>query len=309
MYFDELYNNIELHYFDDYGANSKIRHRGYNYFNQSINTATNLFSWGRLNDFINTDILEMILITQGSAVVGKLSNGDIACGSAKFGNLDHNGEPINLSGTTIDGKEITDCVYIRNNANACGEMSFINKFIGHNAMCDFSQEKLLQKSVCNPIPFASNEQTYRGIKEALKKSLNSDIFVLKLPERNILDSDIDYKDFDVLDLTNIAYADKFKYLTSYQEYVEKRFYHHFGFGLHAPTKQAQTTTIELDGRTATSEIYVSKMLECRKRAEKKLSVLLGVDVVVDYTPVLKNALTVDNNDLQDVESEVKNETD
>lgn len=242
-------------------------------------------------DNLNATTMELILVTNGSAVVGIDKDGELhiglPAGETKFDDM---GFPDYSEGVTISGIGLSDCITIRNNSTMSPENTLIKKMSYMLARGDFAEERLVKKSVCNPMPIAKTEQAYNAIADALKKNgeLSEDVTIIKLLESQKWDDDsADKKDFDVIDLTNVSYTDKFKYLSQYHEDILARYYTLFGFALHSPTKLAQTNNPEIQGRDKSSMLYVTNRLEQRKRGIDKVNKKFGTKFNVEFSNFLK----------------------
>lgn len=212
-------------------------------------------------------LLELILITKGFAVLGKNKNGEVRCGFASLSDgIDDEGRVIVTGGTTINGESLTDCCLIRNTYNCNDDYSIMEHYAYMLSKVDFAQDKLVQKSVCNPIPLARTQRAYEGIKEALKKCDNDDIFVMKLDEDNdrACIGEGGYSDYDVIEFTDVVNTDKFKYLSAFHDDLTRRAFFLYGHSTQSPTKQAQTNDSELENRSSTSRIYIQERFDIRK---------------------------------------------
>lgn len=274
------------------GSKSKQILNELEYCNLALNMLCELYNYD-FNDYdgLNGSALEIILATNGCAVIGIDSNADLhiglPSGDAKFDDM---GFPEYSEGVTISGLSLSDCVTIRNNSTMRNEVNIIKKLSYMLSRGDFAEDRLIKKCVCNPMPVAKTEQAYNAIADALKKNgeLAEDVTIVKILESAEWDSDnTDKKDFDMIDLTNVSYADKFKYLSQFHEDILARYYTLFGFALHSPTKLSQTNNPEIQGRDKSSMLYVTNRLEQRKIGIGKVNKKFGTNFNIEFSDFLK----------------------
>lgn len=251
------------------------------------------------------DTLERILYTWGIACIGRLEEDreKIVVGlpnlitdkNGKY-SLDENLIPYCKDGYTLNGKKIVDACIIRNNSDCYADKLIFDRYAYQLSKCDESEYKLIQKSMCNPIIMLSDSKLVDEINSALKKSGVED-------KQAYLTKDNDWfndgaKNFEIVDFTKIEYSEKFKYLESYHDYLERRFYFMRGMANQSPTKLAQTTNDELENRNDTSMIYVTQELEVRKHDMELANEKLGTNFIYKF-----NELWTNYQKLQGTESE------
>lgn len=238
---------------------------------------------------LSQNLLEQMLMIYGCCVFGKIENKEeYAFGIPVFGDeygknaIDNNGVPNVVSGTSVVGEQIVDPVLIMNNNVISKDIDLMNRFAYELSRIDFAQEKLITNSLCNPIPLVKDESVKLAIEKVLKDSGETD-------PRTILDiktfreqMDGQYKSFDLLDVTNVANAEKFKYLSSAHSDLVARLYQLIGFPMYSPTKQAQTNDSELQGRDDISMIYPMDRLKDRKIGMDKIKEAYGFDFKVKF---------------------------
>lgn len=172
-------------------------------------------------------------------------------------------------------------VLIGNNATFTPDTLITDRFCYELAKVERSEDNLIKNSVCNPIPFASSDNVKNGIVKALKNSGMDDeeINVILSTPYNLDNAD-SYKDFDVLNLTDVSYSDKFKYISEFNDYLMRQLYFFLGMPTQSPTKQAQTNNPELQNRDTSSMIYPTERLKARAEGFRKFEELTGI--VIDY---------------------------
>lgn len=267
------------------------------YQDTMVNIVQSMFNWQTGETGISSKIIELLLICNGCCVVGLTSDNKIKVGlpSEAMG-FDDNGDEIYNSGVTVNGKEILhDVITIHNNATETPDLPLFIRASNHLSKIDFSLNKLVEKSVCNPIPTAPNEATKDAIKTALKSSGNDDVEVV------IYDDWMSEGDkWKMIDFTNVANSEKFKYISSYHDDVCRRLYALFGQSMHSPTKQAQTNDSELEGRDKISMIYPLDRLKFRLEAVKEINKKFNTNWSVDFSECWKSSYRdINNNGIDD----------
>lgn len=268
-----------------------------------VNLVQSMFKWDTEDTGVSSKIIELLLICNGLCVVGLNSKGEIKVGlPSESSGFDDNGDVIYKGGITVNGKEILkDVITIHNNATEMADLPLFIKVSNHLSKIDFSLDKLVQKSVCNPIPTAPDEATRQAIKKALAASGNDDIEVVLYD-----DWMSDGEKWKMIDFTNVANSDKFKYISSYHDDVCRRLYSLFGQSMHSPTKQAQTNDTELEGRDKISMIYPMERLTKRVEAVEEINKKFGVNWSVDFSECWKKSFEdINNNGIDDNFEDVK----
>lgn len=250
------------------------------------NNRISFIKYQNLPKTIKGSMIEFLLTSCGIAVIGKNKKKEWKVGyplelktmllsSLPF---DSNGIPFIKKGMTINGEELTDCYVLRNNYLCKPNDLFIKRLSNQLTRVSMSESKLVDKSICNPVPLARTENAYQGIKKVMQ-DIDSTISVIKIEGEKNEWSEQKYNDYDVLDFTNISYADKFKYLTTYYNDLWGRFFETFGFALHNPTKQAQTNTDELANKEESDDCYIKGMLDVRLEDWQIINDELGWSVI------------------------------
>lgn len=272
----------------------KQLYRESNYDNILMQSAIMTFDIENM-DKATHDTLERILYTWGIACIGNLSTdkNKIVVGlpnltKDKKGNhsMDSNLIPYCTDGQTLNGEKIVNACIIRNNSDCYPDKVIFDRYAYQLSKCDESEYKLIQKSMCNPIIMLSDSKLVNEINNALKKCGQEDKQAF-LTQDNSWFEDTG-KHFEQVDFTNISYAEKFKYLESYHDYLERRFYFMRGMANQSPTKLAQTTNDELENRNDTSMIYVTQELEVRKHDMEQANKKLGTNFIYKFNELWTN---------------------
>lgn len=286
----EPYKNFKR--FAKIPTDKKQLYRESNYNNILMQSAILTFDIDNMEKSTH-DTLEYILYTFGLACIGRDKNKNIVVGlpnlsSDKDGNhsMDSNMIPFIDGGRTLNGDEILDACIIRNNSTCYPDKLIFDRYAYQLSKTDEAENKLIQKSMCNPIPFISDRKTAEEINQALKKGGQEDTQVFVTQNPNWFGEN-EHK-IEVIDFQNVAYAEKFKYLESYHDYLERRFYFMRGMANQSPTKLAQTTNDELENRNDTSMIYVTQELETRKHDMNIANEKLGTNFIYKFNELWTN---------------------
>lgn len=278
-----LFDNVYTAYRDT-DAKTKTIMREKNYRNIILNSLPEVNTSDLPYDVYN--MLERNLIAHGYACLGYLGDEIVVAMPSELKEISNNGFPICTKAITINGETLDEFVLIGNNSDFDNDMQYVIRYGYQLANVDESQLRLTKKSMCNPIPFASTNAIKDAIKKALRNSgadEGEDIVIMK---NNALDGD--RKDFDILDLTNIAYADKFKYLSAYHDDLTRRLFFLFGVATQSPTKQAQTNDSELENRQVASLVYVTNRLKARQDGIRRFNELRGTNYYYDFSDLIKS---------------------
>lgn len=277
-----MYFNLNLYGSLDESEKNDIRYADIK--DNLLNNRIAFIKYENLPKTIKGSMIEYLLASFGIAVIGKNKKGELKVGyplEMKTSTIDSmpfdsNGMPKVKKGITIDGEELKDCYVLRNNYLLRSNYKFITRLANQLTKVCMSESKLVEKSICNPIPVARNEQAYNGIKTVMKK-IDESIDVIKIEDNDSWNEN-GLNDYDMIDFTNISYADKFKYLTTYYNDLFARFFETFGFPLNAPTKQAQTNSDELLNKVESASCYINGMIEVRLEDWETINIELGLDV-------------------------------
>lgn len=274
--------------YDRFGIHNKEVISGNQYIRVGLDALSLMHEYNGLPLSTYT-LLEYILIFYGYAAIGFNDKDEIVAGIPSMTGeegIDDNGRLIVTGATTINGKTIKNPQLIRNTPSMMNDLTMITKYASKLSKVDFSEDKLVQKSVCNPIPMASNDKVYQGIKTALKNCGNDDIEVIKF-DRDWSRDEQEHSDYDLIDLTNVANADKFKYISSFRDDIIRRSFFLYGISTVNPTKQAQTNDSELENRDEASRFYINARYATRQEDLKRASEALGVDITIQFSKIWK----------------------
>lgn len=163
------------------------------------------------------------------------------------------------------------------------------------ALIDFSQRKLAHKSICNPTVAVEDDELFKQMNEILKNSADKDYEIVR--KRPTADTVLNGAPaYDIINLTDISYADKFSYLTSYHFDILSRFYFLYGFSWQAPMKTQYESKDQLNYRDQCCDIYISNMYETRYNDYKKACDGLGIEFNFDFSEQWKRDKVTENDE-------------
>lgn len=259
------------------------------------------FEYAGLPDTIPAEFLEFYLLINGTVGIGKvqdIDNNEIYCAIGSY-NGDVNGYlPSEYTAAVtgigeISGKWFGDdkqvVVGLNNNARAPEfDIPFTADVL---TQVDISENMNVIFARFSRLPFADNDKQKTQIESAIKSIIRGDPLAVATKESsNVFEdfiSDGRNSGDKFLDLVDVDKIDGLQYLNQYHDNVIKRFLLRRGYMMTTTSKMAQQTNAELHGSDSYALLYPAEQLKCRQKMCEDINNMFGLNVSVDYNPILK----------------------
>lgn len=265
------------------------------HFFNLYNTAVSMFEWKNLPDTIRPELLEGILLTEGTAPIGKLK-GEYYTGTGGYCGNVYNFIPeeyqfVNVGVGNFRGKVGKDCTVCWNNATMTPDFSLM-QFASILTEVDVSERINLLFTRFLRIPKVKDNKEKKAVEDSIRAIIEGRIEAVV--SKNIYDlkeilGDAPKDEEKFLDLVDIKEVDKLQYLNQYRDNVVKRFFQTHGMGMQSTAKLAQQTTDELHGSDTVSMILPENSLAFRKRFAEQTNELFGLNLEVDFSKCFKDS--------------------
>lgn len=251
-----------------------------------------MFDWKNLPDTLRPELLESLLITQGTCGVTELQGG-IYTGIGSY-----TGEPVNFLPTdyiitNVGVGERTfnvgseGCVCWNNSLRLPDWM--LMQYSSILTEIDVSERVNVLFTRFLRIPRVKDTKDKAAIETVVAEILkgNFSAVIDKGAQSELFDTDPENRFFDLCDVDKV---DKLQYLNQYRDNIIKRWFQVYGQGMQSTAKLAQQTTDELHGNDSVSMILPLDRLQCRKRFCEQLNAMYGTSVSVDFSEAYRESL-------------------
>lgn len=284
-------------YIDDHFKDKDLYFK--DYLQIGFNTYLSMFDM-TLSDGIDPITLQLLNVTCGSIVVGLTSDGDLSFGTSIFsGDIDKNGRGSVISGITLNGKDLHDCVVIWNNYTHTPDCEFMH-YARQLAEIDVSEDFAVLNTRIKKVPTASNEKAKKALDITYKKLIDG------AKDLTVLDPTQLFSEtgkLETIDLTEPELAEKLKVLADYHDSICRRAYGLLGLSLHSPMKQAQQTIEELEGSNDVSMIIPVMKYNLYKEAFEEINSKFGVNWSIDFAEPYKHKYEIMQRETADLLSD------
>lgn len=267
--------------------NEKIKNKVFDNANYSelLNNLLGRFVYNLPVEYIDLFYMELFLLTQGDCAFWKLNDEWVITYCERIGNIDSYGRGKDLFCTTLNGKTKTfkdfkhnpNVVYIKN--NKLGTPDLLTEKDAQ------SLTEILQSIDCavintryTDIITVDNEQSKKQMEKALEGSQNGIPTVIL--SCNILD---DSNGLTVHPLHDVSKTDVIQYLHRAYDDILRRYWNRNGLEVCTSTKLAQQTADEVNSGHNARLVSTLEMLDERKKAIEKISVLTGFSCSVELS--------------------------
>ena len=266
----------------------KKKYDGMNHFQALFNVLLTMFEWKGLPETVRPELLESLLISQGTACFGKI-NGEIYTGYGSFQGDIKNFLPVGYQFTNAGIGDFQGI--IGENCEVCWNNSmlkpdfFLFQYSSILTEIDVSERCNVLFSRLLRIPRVKDTKEKTAIEECVKDILNGNFnaIVSENIQETLLSDSEQHPENRFFDLTDVSDVDKLQYLNQYRDNVVKRFFQMYGQGMQTTAKLAQQTTDELHGNDAVSMIIPLDRLSQRKKFCDRVNKLFGLSVSVDFS--------------------------
>ena len=253
----------------------------------ALETMCGMFEYEDLPESVDTDFLELYLMTDGMASIRKDNSGNyvaMRCSEGSDPNAYGLGEKIistTANGQTFeDGRDGKEVAFGYNNSTktACTEYFKLGADL---AEIDTSLDFLVWYSRVSRL-YAVADEKQRTMIETAFKNLKKGVPLTVVSDNLISAIENGGPGLTPFDLTDADYADKIMRLCEYREARVKWFMDRYGMAKRTVSKKAQVSKDEANGDTAASLIIPLNMLSARERFIKMCNDRFGWNASVHF---------------------------
>lgn len=285
-----------MDFYENLKARQKKDFDSFNHFQMLFNVLISMFEWKNLPETIRPDLLEKILITEGTACFGKI-NGEIYTGTGSYMGDIVNFLPKQYQFTNVgighfEGEIGKECAVCWNNSLRYPDFILL-QYANILTEIDVSERVQVLFSRLIKIPRVRDSKEKNAIEECIRDILTGKItsFISdNIQADKLLSNTTENPDSKFYDLTNVSDIDKLQYLNQYRDNVIKRFFQIYGQGMQNTAKLAQQSSDELHGNDAVSLILPYDRLNQRKKFCEEVNKLFGTNVSVDFSECFKESV-------------------
>lgn len=253
----------------------------------ALESLCGMFEYEELPESIDTDFLELYLLTDGMASIRKDSAGNyvaMSCSEGSDPNAYGLGEKIistTRNGETYeDDRDSKEVAFGYNNATKTPCMDYF-KLGADLAEIDTSLDFLVWYSRVSRLYTVADEKQKRMIEDAFK-SIKKGVPLTIVSNNLTAAIENGGPGLTPFDLTDADYADKIMRLCEYREARVKWFFERYGMAKCTVSKKAQVSKDEANGDTAASLIIPLNMLTARERFIKMCNDRFGWNASVHF---------------------------
>ncbi len=282
-----------------------------------MNLQVTQFEYSNLPETIPAEFLELFLIVNGSVGIGKpKGEKEIYCAMGSY----HGDVKGYLPGeycAAVVGIDDIDGEINKNVVVGCNNLSRTPDYdipAVADILCeiDISEHMNVIFSRLARLPIADNDKEKEQLESAIKSIIKGDPYaVVSRYNQNVFDEFLTESKKEkekFLDLVDPDKINNLQYLNQYRDNIMKRFLMRRGYMFNVTTKLAQQTNDEIHGSDMFSILYPMEQLKCRKTMCENINKVFGLNVSVDYNPVLKRIIENTLNPPENVSRETDNET-
>lgn len=261
------------------------------------------FVYTGLPDTIPAEWLELFLAINGTVGIGEvkeLENRELYTAIGSY-NGNYNGYlPDSYTAAVLGIGEISgkwygkDKTIIVGKNNLLGQPEYDIPFTAEVlTQIDISESVNVIFSRLSRIPIVDNDTQKQAIESAIKSIVKGDIFaVANKTIKSKFDEFLEgakeaAENNKFLDLVDVDKINGLQYLNQYRDNVLKRYLARRGYMIQTTSKLAQQTNAEIHGSDSYALLYPQEQLKCRQDICKAIGELKGLEVSVDFNPILK----------------------
>lgn len=276
-----------------------------------IDLLTTMFEYsGECTEGVNTDYLDIILTNEGIAGMW-LENGRLMYGTPTVsGLMDANytyegtvGTILNIFNPeiSVQGTEGKDFIYVFNNKSQTPDFQRI-KFAELFTQIDTCMGACLKKAMPSNVIGCANDKIKNAVNNTLKSGDNGEPNTLVASTYDDEQLENVIHSFELSDTTLI---EKLQFLSKFRDDTLSRVATLYGMALNSTGKMAQQNNIEMQGYNIFSRILPYNMLQTRRFAIERFNKLFGADLQVDFSEPWKAAISVSENNIDNVSRETE----
>ena len=250
-----------------------------NHIKYMLNRSNIMFQYEGLPDTIPQDELELLLQTNGFAIVTKIDNELYAVNGGLGGEGDVYNNPT-VATVSIPCKNYNktltideDCIVISNDTMQIGLIPMYQKYctlLNENEITMFLAD--VNKRVQNLLS-ANDDNTVQSAKKFLSDVLDGKLGVIA--ESKLFDS---LKVNSATTTGSVSLTDLFEY----EQYLKASLFNEIGLSANFNMKRERLTSAEVESNTDNLYPLVDNMLGNRRKAIKKINEMFGTNITVEF---------------------------
>lgn len=262
------------------------------HFFNMLNSLTSMFEYKGLPDTIHPEILESLLISQGTVGIAQIDN-ELWCGPGGYCGEVKGMVPteyqITVTGVGHFQGKIGESIAAGWNNNTATPDMCIAQYASILSEIDVSEKLNVLFARLLRIPKVRDSKDKAAVEGAIKSIINGNVEAVV--SDNIRDELLQTgTDSGFLDLVDIKDIDKLQYLAAYRDEIVKRFYQLYGQDMHVNSKRAQQSVAEISGTDAVSMIIPIQRLAQRRKLVEMTNSIFGTNITVDFSECWKDSM-------------------
>lgn len=277
------------------------------YLDMIINSLLQIFNYSNVPEGLEIEHMEQYLLLDGIVGIAKHNNIIVALRGGLSGELDNYGHGTRFVGScpnfSIDERINEGCAIIYNNKVHTPEAHLL-WFAEQLGQTDLSQVFNIQKTRINPIVVTENDKQSKTI-ERVQKELK---YGNECPtvSKGGLNWNEETNSIEVIELSDPSLISKVQYLSEYHDVLLQRLYSYYGVSCEEKTKHSYSSDNEQYSHSLSSFIYISNMLEERKKGVEMINRVFNTNMSVDYSELIKRNFEKLKAELETPIAEVEN---
>ena len=251
------------------------------YCNYMLNRSLMMFKYSGLPDTISKRNLEVLLQTNGYAIIAKVNNQLYAFNGGLGGEPNPYYMPTKaiISNPALNyTAELTidkDCIVVPSDSTYMGLSPLYSKYCTMLVENDVTMVLNGYNRRIQKIFSASDDNTARSAETYLQKIVTGDLGVIA--DSPLLDS---FKNFSS---DSTSTTSNFKDLIEYNQYLKASLFNEIGLSANYEMKKERLIKEEVEMNSDNLYPLVDDMLTCRKEAVKKINAMFGTNINVEFT--------------------------
>lgn len=236
-----------------------------------------MYQWHNLPDTIPQRQLELILQSQGYAIIGEINGNIYACYGSLGGLLDEYNRPtkaivsipyFNFNADWDIGK---DCIVIKNDTLIQGMLPLYSKYTTILNEIDITLIMALVNMRVQAYISASDDKSIDSAKEFLKKLKEGELGVIA-----------DNKMFESLKINEVSYNQDIYKLREVSQYIRGQLFNEIGLATNYNLKKERITQAEIELNTDNLYPFIDNMYFERLEGVKRVNEFFGTDWGIEF---------------------------
>lgn len=236
-----------------------------------------MYQWHNLPETIPQRQLELILQSQGYAIIGEINGGIYACYGGLGGLLDEYNRPtkaivsIPYFNFNAEWEIDKECIVIKNDTLLQGMLPLYSKYTTILNEIDITLIMALVNMRVQAYISASDDKSIESAKEFLRKLKEGELGVIA-----------DSKMFDSLKINEVSYNQDIYKLREVSQYIRGQLFNEIGLATNYNLKKERITQAEIELNTDNLYPFIDNMYSERLEGIKRVNDFFGSDWGVEF---------------------------